>query len=168
MFYNCKSLQIFYRIPKEENFFISENEIKKGGQFDTTHSYYSNENNNQLSYNFYHFNEIKKELKETFRNKNKSFNYRNKLNLIYIHSNNKNNLSDDDKKKMNEIIIKSNNFLLNKSSFDLFECQNNNINENFSIDDCHIQSTLSEITKGLKDINESTSLNEIFYFNHFH
>ena len=80
-----------------------------------------------ITYNFYHFNETKKELKETFINKDKSFNYRNKLNLIFIHSNNKNILSDEEKKKMNEIIVKSNNFLSPSSSLDLYVFKKNNI-----------------------------------------
>ena len=74
MFYNCKSLKIFYRKQKEENNFISENEIKEGkkdGENETTQTYDSTETNNQLSYNFYHYNETKKEFNEIFRNKNK-------------------------------------------------------------------------------------------------
>lgn len=102
MFYNCKSLKKFYRISKEENNFNSENEIKKekkDGKIEN--KYDSSETNNKLSYKFYHFNESKMEFNETFLNKkkDKSFKYRNKLNLIYIYSNNKNILSDENKKK---------------------------------------------------------------------
>ena len=66
------------------------------------------ETNNKLSYIFYQFSKTKKEFNETFINKNKdkSFNYRNKLNLIYIYSNNKNILSDENKKKLMKSLLK--------------------------------------------------------------
>ena len=166
MFYNCKSLKKFYRISKEENNFNSENEIKKekkDGQIEN--KYDSSETNNKLSYKFYHFNKSKKEFNETFINKNKdkSFKYRNKLNLIYIYSNNKNILSDENKKKMNEIIIKSNNFLSPSYSFYLFKLQtNNNMNENISIKDYEIPSSLSEITQRKKVTNKNTNFSQVF------
>ena len=102
MFYNCNSLKNFYIISKVQNNIHSENKIKRGkkdGKIEIIYTYDSIDTNNQLSYNFYHFNKTKKELNETFRNENKSFNYRKKLNLIYIHFNNKNIISDNDKKK---------------------------------------------------------------------
>ena len=99
MFYNCKSLKKFYKIPKAEYNFNSESKIIKDGQIETIYTHVSSETNNKLSYNFYQFNEAKNDLNETFLSKNKSFNNRNKLNLIFTDSNNKNFLSDEDKKK---------------------------------------------------------------------
>ena len=89
MLYNCITLKKFYRISKEEYNFNSEHEIKKSKKDDkieTIHAYDSSEINNKLSYNFYHFNKTKSLFNETSINKNKdkSLNYRNKLNLIYL------------------------------------------------------------------------------------
>ena len=166
MLYNCKSLKKFYRIPKEENNFNSDNEIKKeikDGKIETNHKFDLNGTHNNLSYNFYHFNDTKKEFNETFINKNKPTNYSNKLNLIYIHSDNKNKISDEDEEKMNEIILKSNNFLSPLSPFYLFDFRNKNINENSSINHYQFPTTESEITKRKENTNENISLYENFY-----
>ena len=67
------------------------------------------------------------------------------------------------KKKMNEIIIKSNNFLSPSYSFYLFKLQtNNNMNENISIKDYEIPSSLSEITQRKKVTNKNTNFSQVF------
>ena len=116
--------------------------------------------NTHLSYQIYKY-EKAIETNETFQNKktDKSFNYKRKLKLIYIHYN-KTIISEDDRKIMNEIIIESHNFLHVAFSPDFFELQNNNINENNLANDFIIPLTTTETIIKNKDYDENNTLSE--------